>query len=72
MTRKEYVLLKLKQKRAKGITFEDFPTGMRLAARIYDLRKSGHTIVRFWVHGFRRTGEEVKWARYVLVSEANK
>ncbi len=41
----EKVLSKLNVKVFKGVTFADFPNGFRLAARIYDLRKSGYEIV---------------------------
>jgi hypothetical protein len=39
----------------------------RLAARIYDLRKSGHSIATTWEHGERK-----RWARYVLLKSASR
>lgn len=37
------VLNRLKS-RPKGVTFEDFSVGFRLAARVFDLREAGHNI----------------------------
>lgn len=39
------VLELLKKKGNKGISFKDFPTGFRLAARILDLRQTGWDII---------------------------
>lgn len=44
-----------------GITFEDFPLGFRLGARIYDLRLKG-----FDIHTIMEECGERKRARYVL------
>jgi hypothetical protein len=38
------ILAKLRAKKARGVTFEDFPKGFRLAGRIFDLREAGYQI----------------------------
>ena len=53
----------LLRKKAKGISFDDFPRGFRLGARIFDLRQAGHeitTIIEEMSSGTRR-------ARYFLI-----
>lgn len=55
------VLARMKRKR-RGVTFDDFQTGFRLGARIFDLRRAGFSIVTVREHldnGSTR-------ARYVL------
>ena len=39
---------------------------LRLASRIYDLKKAGHGIVKTIEVGYNRYGERVKYARYEL------
>lgn len=41
------VLYLLMVRKSKGVTFEDFPAGFRLEARIHDLRHAGYEIARF-------------------------
>lgn len=56
------VLADLK-KYKKGISFDNYPTGFRLAARIFNLREVGHNIVTMkdpLGNGFYK-------ARYVLL-----
>lgn len=60
-THAQRVLTLLKARKSKGVTFQDFATGFRLAARIHELRNDGHDIVTLWEHD-----EDCKWARYVL------
>jgi len=66
MTAYERVLEKLKRQKY-GITFQDFPAGFRLAARIYDLRNSGYDIQGHWV----KNGD-CRWIRYILMSKERK
>lgn len=42
----ERVLKELKIHGLSGVTVSDFPSGFRLAARIYDLKKAGVEIVK--------------------------
>ena len=39
---------------------------LRLSARIWDLRNSGHDISREFLHGKNRYGEPTCYARYTL------
>lgn len=39
---------------------------MRLGARIYDLKKSGHEIATIFESGTNRYGAKVSYARYML------
>lgn len=56
-----HVLNRLKAKK-RGVCYDDFARGFRLAARIFDLREAGYTIqtVKDEIPGGTR-------ARYVLV-----
>ncbi len=40
----ESVLARLNAAKRNGITFDDFPRGFRLGARIFDLRQDGFVI----------------------------
>ena len=61
------VLGKLRSKKRKGITTDDFPSGFRLAARVFDLREMGHII-----HAQKERISTGTRARYVLVAEYPK
>lgn len=43
---------------------------MRLGARIYDLKKEGHSIVKTSEKAVNRFGEKVHYARYRMVKDA--
>ena len=57
------VLNDLKKAKNKGITFDSYPQGFRLGARVFDLRQIGHKIVTIK----ERLAGDVIRARYVLV-----
>lgn len=58
-------VLKALKKKRKGITFNDFPLGFRLGARIKDLRDMGADIATM-----RVAQANGSWhARYVLLAE---
>ncbi len=61
------VLEKLKERKHKGVEFDDFRKGFRLAARIFDLRMLGYIISTIR----EECGERTK-ARYVLLKEPKK
>jgi hypothetical protein len=52
------------------VTFKQFATGFRLAARIKDLRDVGHDIRTIMIKTTNADGESVRYARYVLVKRA--
>ena len=56
------------EKSKKGVTFDDFPTGFRLGARIFDLREMGYEIKT--LNERMRSGRNR--ARYVLTSAKRK
>ena len=45
---------------------------MRLGARIYDLRKRGHSIISAIECGKNRYGEKTHWAKYTMIKEAGQ
>lgn len=51
------------QRKKKGVTFSDYPTGFRLGARIFDLRESGYNIATIK----ENLGDCIR-ARYVLIN----
>jgi len=59
------VLSALRCNKRKGITFDDFRTGFRLAAVIFDLRELGYEIITH--KEAISNGRNI--ARYVLIKE---
>lgn len=55
----------LRRNKRRGITFDDFPTGFRLGARIFDLRQLGFEIVTKKID----IGDSRKIAQYFLIKE---
>ena len=45
---------------------------MRLASRISDLRRAGHSIKRQFVKGKNRYGEPVRFAEYKLIEKGDE
>ncbi len=62
-TQCQRILGDLQRKSNKGISALDYPTGLRLGARIYDLRQAGNNIVT-------RIDKVSGLARYWLINDA--
>lgn len=58
-------VLSMLRRHKKGITFDVFPVGFRLGARIYELRKAGHDIITLK----KPLGPDCVRACYVLQSK---
>ena len=43
----------------------------RLGARVFDLRRDGHSIETHIEHGIDRNGDPMRYARYTLKAEAD-
>lgn len=61
------VLGKLRNKKRRGITVDDFAIGFRLAARVFELREMRHVI-----HAEKEKIATGTRARYVLIKEGKQ